>query len=91
VNVNPNGEPGPGVSRDRNNLSPRIGFAWSPRGDTKQVIYGGTGMYYDQVILNIIGNARFTPPKVVSPIRCRRPRTTRSTSSVPSRYPHSPI
>ncbi len=65
VNVNPDGEPGPGVSKDRNNFSPRIGFAWSPRGDTKQVIYGGTGMYYDQVILNIIGNARFTPPKVI--------------------------
>ena len=60
-----NGEAGPGISRDRNNISPRVGFAWSPRGDTKQVIYGGTGIYYDQVILNIIGNARFTPPKVI--------------------------
>jgi outer membrane receptor protein involved in Fe transport len=60
-----NGEPGPGISQDKNNISPRLGFAWSPRGDTKQVIYGGTGIYYDQVILNIIGNARFTPPKVI--------------------------
>ncbi|HXG90580.1 MAG TPA: TonB-dependent receptor [Vicinamibacterales bacterium] len=59
------GEPGPGISGDRNNLSPRLGFAWSPAGDTRQVIYGGTGVYYDQVILNIIGNARFTPPKVI--------------------------
>jgi Carboxypeptidase regulatory-like domain/TonB dependent receptor-like, beta-barrel len=59
------GEPGPGVSHDRNNVSPRVGFAWSPSGDTRQVIYGGTGIYYDQVILNIIGNARFTPPKVI--------------------------
>jgi TonB dependent receptor/Carboxypeptidase regulatory-like domain len=63
--VSVTGEPGPGVSRDRNNVSPRLGFAWSPNGDTKQAIYGGTGLYYDQVILNIIGNARFTPPKVV--------------------------
>jgi hypothetical protein len=59
------GAPGPGISRDRNNLSPRIGFAWAPNGGTTQVIYGGSGIYYDQVILNIIGNARFTPPKVI--------------------------
>ena len=59
------GAPGPGISHDKNNLSPRAGFAWSPNGDTRQVIYGGTGLYYDQVILNIIGNARFTPPKVI--------------------------
>jgi hypothetical protein len=59
------GEPGPGISRDKNNFSPRVGFAFSPGGDTRQVIYGGTGIYYDQVILNIIGNARFTPPKVI--------------------------
>jgi outer membrane receptor protein involved in Fe transport len=63
--VNVTGEAGPGISRDKNNFSPRVGFAWSPRGDTRQVFYGGTGVYYDQVILNIIGNARFTPPKVI--------------------------
>jgi hypothetical protein len=63
--IDVNGEAGPGISGDKNNFSPRVGFAWSPRGDTRQVIYGATGVYYDQVILNIIGNARFTPPKVI--------------------------
>jgi hypothetical protein len=59
------GEAGEGISGDRNNIAPRFGFAWAPGGTTKQVFYGGTGIYYDQVILNIIGNARFTPPKVI--------------------------
>jgi hypothetical protein len=59
------GRPGPGISRDKNNFAPRFGFAWAPGGTTKQAVYGGTGIYYDQIILNIIGNARFTPPKVI--------------------------
>lgn len=59
------GRPGPGIGGDRNNVAPRFGFAWAPGGSTRQVFYGGTGIYYDQVILNVIGNARFTPPKVI--------------------------
>lgn len=59
------GQPGPGISGDKNNFAPRFGFAWAPGGSTEQAIYGGTGIYYDQVILNVIGNARFTPPKVI--------------------------
>lgn len=59
------GKPGAGISGDTNNFSPRFGFAWAPGGSTTKAIYGGTGVYYDQVILNIIGNARFTPPKVI--------------------------
>jgi len=59
------GSAGPGISRDRNNVAPRFGFSWAPGGSTSQAIYGGTGKYYDQVILNVIGNARFTPPKII--------------------------
>lgn len=59
------GAPGPGISGDKNNVSPRLGLAWAPGGSTRQVVYGGTGLYYDQVILNVVGNARFTPPKVI--------------------------
>jgi len=63
--VNADGSPGPGISQDRNNVSPRFGFAWAPGRSTRQSFYGGTGIYYDQIILNIIGNARFTPPKII--------------------------
>ena len=80
------GAPGPGISGDRNNLSPRFGFAYAPGGSTKQAFYGGTGIYYDQIILNIIGNARFTPPKVIG-IRIDNPAfpdpTAGGTASLP--------
>jgi len=41
------------VEDDKNNLSPRIGFAWDFRGDGRSVIRGGYGVYYDQSFLNV--------------------------------------
>jgi hypothetical protein len=39
-------------SRDTNNLSPRVGFNWSP-GAGKFSLHGGYGIYYDRVTLEI--------------------------------------
>jgi carboxypeptidase family protein/TonB-dependent receptor-like protein len=41
------------VEDDKNNLSPRIGFAWDFRGDGRSVIRGGYGIYFDQSFLNV--------------------------------------
>jgi hypothetical protein len=38
--------------RDTNNLSPRVGFAWSPA-DDGWLVRGGYGIYYDRVVLQI--------------------------------------
>jgi outer membrane receptor protein involved in Fe transport len=38
---------------DKNNFSPRIGFAWDLRGDSRSVLRGGYGMYFDQSFLNV--------------------------------------
>jgi hypothetical protein len=59
------GEPGPGIGRDKNNIAPRLGVVWAPGGSTKHAIHGAAGIYYDQVVLNILGNVRFNPPKVI--------------------------
>ncbi len=34
---------------DRNNLAPRFGFAFAPRGSQKTVVRGGAGLFYDDL------------------------------------------
>ena len=36
------------VPGDNNNLAPRLGFAWDPRGDGKTVVRGGWGRFYER-------------------------------------------
>jgi hypothetical protein len=39
-------------ARDTNNVSPRIGFAWTPS-ETGLLVRGGYGIYYDRIVLQI--------------------------------------
>jgi hypothetical protein len=47
---------------DRNNLAPRVGFAWRPTSSDNFVVRSGFGIYYDELLLNAQLNARLNPP-----------------------------
>jgi hypothetical protein len=36
------------------NVAPRVGFGWHPRGDPRLSIRGGYGMYYTQLLSNVV-------------------------------------
>ena len=47
---------------DKNNFSPRFGFAWDPFGNGKTAIRGGFAVVYNSTIFNPLSNSRWNPP-----------------------------
>jgi len=45
------------IRTDRNNVSPRVGFAWTPLDSRRLVVRGGAGLFYDRVPLRALANA----------------------------------
>jgi Carboxypeptidase regulatory-like domain/TonB dependent receptor len=45
------------VNTDRNNLSPRAGFAWTPTASAHTVVRGSAGLFFDRVPLRAVANA----------------------------------
>ena len=42
-----------GIKTDKNNIQPRIGIAWDPKGDGKTVVRASFGMFYDHPLLGL--------------------------------------
>jgi len=42
-----------GIQTDTNNIQPRVGLAWDPKGDGKTVIRASYGMFYDHPLLGL--------------------------------------
>jgi len=40
-----------GIPRDNNNVAPRVGLAWDPKGDGKTVVRSSYGIFYDHPLL----------------------------------------
>ena len=45
------------INTDRNNISPRLGFAWTPLDSRRMLIRGSAGLFYDRVPLRAVANA----------------------------------
>ncbi len=43
---------GNAVRNPNRNFAPQLGIAWDPKGDSKTVLRGGIGLYYENVIFN---------------------------------------
>ena len=59
------------VKNDKNNLSPRVGFAFTPNqggffGSGKTVLRGGFGMFYDSFFSNFVTNAAQSAPNAIA-------------------------
>ncbi len=49
---------------DRNNFTPRVGFAWNVA--DKTVVRAGWGIFYNALEMDFIGLTRFNPPNIVT-------------------------
>jgi hypothetical protein len=45
------------IDIDGNNVSPRLGFAWTPDAARRTIVRGGAGLYFDRVPLRALANA----------------------------------
>jgi Carboxypeptidase regulatory-like domain/TonB dependent receptor len=59
------------INTDTNNLSPRIGLAWSPFANRGTVIRASYGLFYDRVPLRPLANALLSANNTIDPGQAR--------------------
>jgi len=60
------------IKTDTNNVSPRLGFAWSPSASGRTIVRGSTGLFYDRVPLRAVANALLSAGNTTDLTQLRR-------------------
>jgi hypothetical protein len=64
------------IKTDRNNVSPRLGFAWSPTSSQDFVVRGGAGLFFDRVPLRPVANALLSAGNTTDVTQLRQPQVS---------------
>jgi carboxypeptidase family protein/TonB-dependent receptor-like protein len=64
------------IRTDTDNLSPRVGFAWTPTAAQDLVVRGGAGIFFDRVPLRAVANALLSAGNTTDVSQLRQPQVT---------------
>lgn len=64
------------INTDTNNISPRVGFVWSPTGSQDFLVRGGAGIFFDRVPLRAVANALLSAGNTTDVTQLRQPQVS---------------
>jgi hypothetical protein len=64
------------IDTDTDNVSPRVGFVWSPTASSSLLVRGGAGIFFDRVPLRAVANALLSAGNTTDVSQLRQPQVT---------------